>query len=315
MSVRFARSAARPPRLLLVGNIPVDVVLRVPALPEAGADLVAESLTTSAGGGFNVLYAAARAGLPGCYGGAHGSGPYGDLVRVALRTISATLLQPPMAGRDSGLVLALVDAAGERTFVTSPDAVTPCTEEMLARIRPQRSDLVYVSGYSLGLGAASGALAGWVAAGAPERLVFCDLGPRGAAAAPGLLAAVLARVDGLSCNAGEAEQLTGHGDPRAACAALSRRAPQAGVLVRAGAAGCWLGLPGGEPELLAAPLVKVVDTNGAGDTHSGYFLAALAEGMTPQEAVRLANHAAAISVTRHGPATAPARIELDASGF
>ena len=56
--------------------------------------------------------------------------------------------------------------------------------------------------------------------------------------------------------------------------------------------------------------VEAVDTNGAGDTHTGVFLAALAAGAGPAEAVRLANAAAALSVTRHGPATGPTRAEL-----
>jgi sugar/nucleoside kinase (ribokinase family) len=56
--------------------------------------------------------------------------------------------------------------------------------------------------------------------------------------------------------------------------------------------------------------VTVVDTNGAGDTHTGGFLAALADGADDAEAVRRANAAAALSVTKPGPATGPTRAEL-----
>jgi sugar/nucleoside kinase (ribokinase family) len=41
------------------------------------------------------------------------------------------------------------------------------------------------------------------------------------------------------------------------------------------------------------------------------FLASLAEGLPPLEAAARANAAAAFAVTRHGPATAPTRTELD----
>jgi sugar/nucleoside kinase (ribokinase family) len=58
--------------------------------------------------------------------------------------------------------------------------------------------------------------------------------------------------------------------------------------------------------------VTVVDTTGAGDTHSGVFLAGLAAGLPPEEAAGRANAAAALAVTRPGPATAPARAQLDA---
>jgi sugar/nucleoside kinase (ribokinase family) len=56
--------------------------------------------------------------------------------------------------------------------------------------------------------------------------------------------------------------------------------------------------------------VDVVDTNGAGDAHSGAFIAALAAGAADTAAARRANAAAALSVTRRGPAMAPTREEL-----
>ena len=58
--------------------------------------------------------------------------------------------------------------------------------------------------------------------------------------------------------------------------------------------------------------VSVVDTNGAGDAHAGAFLAALAAGFPRAQAARRANAAAAIAVTRAGPATGPTASELDA---
>uniref|UniRef100_UPI0031CEE6D2 PfkB family carbohydrate kinase n=1 Tax=Herbaspirillum seropedicae TaxID=964 RepID=UPI0031CEE6D2 len=47
----------------------------------------------------------------------------------------------------------------------------------------------------------------------------------------------------------------------------------------------------------------VVETAGAGDAFNGAFAAGLAEGMSAEEAARLATAVAAISVTR--PGTAP----------
>ena len=50
--------------------------------------------------------------------------------------------------------------------------------------------------------------------------------------------------------------------------------------------------------------VDVVDTTGAGDCFSGYFLAALDKGGDVPAALNLASAAAALQVTRHGAATA-----------
>jgi sugar/nucleoside kinase (ribokinase family) len=81
------------------------------------------------------------------------------------------------------------------------------------------------------------------------------------------------------------------------------------VLVRTGQDGCLIGRPGGVVHVPGFR-VRVVDTNGAGDTHSGVFIAALAAGAAETAAARTANAAAALSVTRRGPATAPTREEL-----
>jgi sugar/nucleoside kinase (ribokinase family) len=57
--------------------------------------------------------------------------------------------------------------------------------------------------------------------------------------------------------------------------------------------------------------VEAVDTNGAGDTHCGVFAAELLLGNNLETAALRANAAAAISVTRYGPATAPTWAEVN----
>ena len=83
----------RPRRLVFAGEAIVDVLMRVPGLPPRGGDLLATSSQVTVGGGFNVMAAAARQGLPVLYAGGHGTGPWGDLVRAALAASSPS----PMA--------------------------------------------------------------------------------------------------------------------------------------------------------------------------------------------------------------------------
>ena len=92
--------------------------MRVPALPPRGGDTLATSCEVTAGGGFNVMSAAARLGLPAVYAGGHGTGPWGDLVRAALAAEGIGLLRPPDQDRDTGFDVALVEPDAERTFVT-----------------------------------------------------------------------------------------------------------------------------------------------------------------------------------------------------
>jgi sugar/nucleoside kinase (ribokinase family) len=297
-------------RLLHLGSVVVDLVLNVPYLPERGADVLAAAAQVSPGGGFNVLAAAARQGLRAAYAGAHGRGPFADLARAGLAAEGIEVLLPPAPGPDTGVVVALVDGTGERTFLTAPGAEATLTAADLAAVRPAPGDVAYLSGYSFLHPSNRAALLAWLGRldGAGTVVVF-DPGPLAGQIPAAALAAVLRRADWLTCNAREATILSGLADALAATRALA--VGQRGVIVRTGPGGCFLSHGGGEPVLVPGYAVAAVDTNGAGDTHAGVFIAALARGATPPQAARRANAAAALSVTRPGPATAPTASELD----
>ena len=305
-----AAPAGRFSRLLHLGNVVVDIVLAVPALPERGGDMLASRAETTPGGGFNVMAAAARQGLRAAYAGAHGTGPFGTLARAALAAEGIEVIQPARAGQDTGLVLTIVEASGERTFLTSPGAEATLTAGDLHPVRPAAGDAVYVSGYSLVHDSNRAALLGWLPRLGEQNLLFFDPGPLAGSIPAGALAAVLDQADWLTCNAREAAVLTGAADPRAAAAALAGRTGRSQVLVRTGPDGCLIARPGAGVVHVPGFPVRVRDTNGAGDAHSGVFIAALAAGAAGPAAARIANAAAALSVTRRGPATAPTRDEL-----
>ncbi|AEM83868.1 PfkB family carbohydrate kinase [Streptomyces violaceusniger] len=300
-------------RLVLLGNAIVDLVMRVPALPERGGDIVSTDTTLTTGGGFNVLTAARRLGLSAVYAGAHGTGPFGDRVRADLAREGIEMVLSPITEEDTGFCVAFVDGGGERTFATSLGAEARLTEahatSVLATLRP--GDMVQISGYGLAYPVNGPVLASLVAR-LPEHVrVFLDPGPLVDQIPEEVLAPVLERCDWVSCNEREGRLLTGRDDAQEAAAALAARlGPRTGVLLRADAAGCWLVPPGGEALHIPGRRVTAVDSNGAGDAHTGAFLALLGHGLDPSTAVRGANAAAAFAVTRHGPATAPTLGEL-----
>ena len=299
-------------RLLFAGEALVDLLMWVPALPERGGDMLAESSSVQVGGGFNIMAAAARQGLPVVYAGGHGTGPWGDKVRAALAAEGITVLRPPDPDADTGFDVALVEAGGERTFVTSLGAETLRAPGAWDLVRAGAGDAVYVSGYGL-VAPDSGAILGaWADRLPTEALLFIDPGPLIADIPEAILGPVLSRCDWWSCNQREAALLTGTGEPAEAARRLAGRTGRAGVIVRAGPSGCVLALPDAELSLIPAPAVVAVDTTGAGDAHSGVFLAGLAAALPPDAAARRANAAAALVVTRPGPAVSPSRAELDA---
>jgi sugar/nucleoside kinase (ribokinase family) len=317
--VTAADGRGRLTRLVFAGEAIVDLALRVPALPPRGGDVLATSYEVAAGGGFNVMAAAARHGLPVLYAGGHGTGRWGDVVRAALAAEGVGLLRPADPDRDTGFDVALVEPDAERTFVTHLGAESLPGPGAWDAVPAGPGDAVYVSGYGLVAPESGPVLGRWTAALPPGVLLFVDPGPLVAQIPAAVLGPVLARCDWLSCNQREAGLLAGDSsaacpaDPARAARTLLTRAPRADVLVRAGAAGCYVALrASGDPVHVAAQRVTAVDSTGAGDAHSGVFLAALAEGLLPLDAAARANAAAAFAVTRPGPATAPTRPQLDA---
>ena len=70
---------------------------------------------------------------------------------------------------------------------------------------------------------------------------------------------------------------------------------------------------GADVTYIPTPRVAAIDTNGAGDAHSGVLAAALAQAIPLERALLLANCAGALSTTLVGPAACPAREQIEAA--
>lgn len=317
-------SAARPGRagrVLHTGQAVVDVALRIPSMPEPGGDVFASRHELAAGGGVNVMAAAARDGAEVVYLGSHGTGPFGDLVREALAADGVKALTAPDLDQDTGFSIALVDDTAERTFVSTSGAEARTTVAQLRGAGAAPGDVVYVSGYSLVHPMNREALLEWVPALPGEVQVVVDPAPVIDQVDLPAVRTLISRADVWTTNEREARILLGRlggGGPAAAAYTMDELAARLytvtgrSIVLRAGGYGCVLCRPGAPPVTIPAPAVEAVDTNGAGDAHTGVLCSRLAAGVDLGEALTHAGVAAAIAVTRHGPATAPMREETEA---
>jgi ribokinase len=312
--------------LISFGGLLADLVVTVDAVPARGEDALAREFSQTVGGGFAVLAAAARLGMPAALAGVLGDDAVADAARRALAAEGVELLFPEPRAGSSGVCLVLVDAGGERTMVTVQGVEAQVQSEDFDAVAPAPGDFVYLNGYEL-LYPHGNALVNWVRRVRPEHLVF-DPGPLIAEIDPTALDAILGATRWLSLNAAEAEALTGESFPTAAAPLALERidvdGPKTGliggfsahqpggVVVRAGAAGCVVLARGGEAVLVPALEAAAVDTTGAGDTHVGAFVAALARGLGAVEACRWANAAAAVVVASRGQVSPPTLAELRA---
>jgi len=297
-------------RLLHTGQVIVDLVMGLDTLPASGGDVLANSASFQVGGGFNVMAAARRNGLPVVYLGRHGEGRFGELARAAMQAEGIEMTLAASAGKDTGLCVSLTEASTERTFISHLGAEGELSADDLAQIVPRVDDYVYVSGYSLLLEGKAQPLLDWLLALPREIVVVFDPGPLVKAPDSALMRALLPRIDIWTSNGPEALAFTGAADMSQALLMLNQHM-QALLVVRDGPNGCWVGR-GAQTEHVPGFKVKAVDSNGAGDAHAGVFIAGLAKGLKPVEAARRANAAAALAVTRWGPATSPGTAEVDA---
>ncbi|OHV90660.1 PfkB family carbohydrate kinase [Mesorhizobium sp. ORS 3428] len=299
-------------RLVQVGSAVVDYVYRIDALPAPGNEKTASNYARVAGGGFNMMVAANRTGMKVVFGGRLGTGPDGDFLRAAFASQGIETLMPPSPSMDSGNCVALISGDAERTFVSWPGAESVLTPDMMTPVKVSPGDWVFTSGYTLSYPGSRDTLADWIAALPPEIPFVFDPTPVIAEIPRPILDRVLARTTWLSCNTDEAAKIAGAGDAQTvAVRLLSQHCPKAeGVIIRAGAHGCLVRLADGGTRAIPGFAVTAVDTNGAGDTHIGAFVSALSRRLSPWEAARYANAAAALSVTRHGGSSAPTDNEI-----
>ena len=317
----------RAGRVVLMGQILVDLAVRGEALPSPGGDVWAIDEGMHVGGGFNALVAARRMGAEAVSLSPIGDGPYSSLIQAALTREGIADLGPRIAGVDNGFCIAFTDRTGERTFISTKGAETMAPASAWADfVRTMHpGDVLYIDGYLMdhptNREAAEAALRTL-----PEGVrVLLDVSP-----VIGIPSALPSDGVIVSMNHREAQEIAQQSgdssvrdrcrEPREAARAMLSLLGRP-VLVRAGAEGAYIGRPA-QPETNATadevtaiptPRVEAIDTNGAGDAHSGVLAVSLAQGIPLERALRLANCAGALSTTVVGPASCPTREEIEAA--
>ena len=296
-------------RIIVVGSANTDLVVRVPTLPRPGETVTGGTFFTARGGkGANQAVAAARAGAAVTLIASLGDDPFGDEILAALAAEGiAVHAVRRVPDTPSGVALILVDERGENSIAVAPGANALLTPEQVGpsveRLSPTA---VLVAQLETPLDTVLAA-----AQAASRAGVRVILNPAPARDLPDEL---LQLVSVLTPNEAEAAGLAGmpiadHNALDEAATTLLRRGVGA-VAITLGAAGVYVATTT-RREHIPGHRVEVRDTTGAGDVFNGALAVALAEEMPLGEAVRFANAAAAISVTRDGaqPA-APHRWEI-----
>ena len=297
------------PRVLVIGSANMDFTVAVPRLPAEGETVTGGSFYVSHGGkGANQAVAARRLGGDVRFVGCVGQDPQGDRVVEQLAAEGIPTDGVIRTEAATGVALITVDREGRNQIAVASGAnleLLPDLAKMHASLMPWAKVLLL----QLEIPVSS---VQWALATAREHGVLSILNPAPAQPLPDTL---LSLVDCLTPNANEAEVLTGiavTAPDRASQAAqhlLARGVRR--VIVTLGTRGV-LYCDGKSALHFPAFPVDAVDTTGAGDAFNGALAVGLAAAGTWEEALPLANAAAALACTRRGAQTSfPRRAEVE----
>ena len=307
-------------RVVLMGQILVDRVLQGARPIHGGGSEWARDGGTHVGGGFNALVAARRMGAEAISLSPIGAGPHASMIEAALAREGIVDAGPRVDGVDNGFCVAMIGHDAERTFISTKGAETMTPEtawaDFVRTMNP--GDVLYIDGYLMDHPANREAAEAALRV-LPEGVrVLLDVSP-----VIGIPESLPAHHAIISMNSVEARAIAKQSrlDGYLPFDSLSCRLAQTlgrDTLIRLGASGAYFARSASpDSETSAAhiptPTIDAVDTNGAGDAHTGVLAASLALGIPLERGLVLANCAGALASTVPGPASCPTREDIEAA--
>lgn len=282
----------RPVRLLSVGALTLDTILRVDTLPtHQGKFIASGGVQIAAGMATSAACAARRLGAGVFLWASAGDDAVGDQLvgGIEAEGVDCSFVRRVQGAR-SALASILVDAHGERIIVPFYDPKAQADPEALPLADLSSFDAVLVD--VRWPGAAALALTAARRAGRPA-ILDADTAPLD------VLERLLPLASHIVASESAVRIICGQAlDLESACTDLASRT-DAFVAVTGGAAGTWW-FDRGSSRHVEAPKIKAVDTLAAGDVFHGAFAVGLAEAMPIEQALRFASAAAALKCLRFG---------------
>ena len=284
--------------IVVVGSSNTDMIIKVPHLPKPGETILGGEFTKAAGGkGANQAVAAARAGGKVTFIAKVGDDIFGESAVVGFREDKINVdcvLKDPIA--PSGVAQIFVAEDGENCIAVASGAnANLSVEDIRSSAEKIQSANILLTQLETPIATITEAVKI-----AKENNLTVVLNPAPAQPLPDNLLSLLSLI---TPNETEAELLTGIKVVDKASAALAsevlREKGVESVIITLGSKGAFVD-NNGEQYIVSGFEVKAVDTTGAGDVFNGALTVALSEKKSFREAVKFANAAAALSVTKLG---------------
>jgi len=257
--------------ILCIGDVMLDVVIRINTEVNYGSDTPAKISTHGGGAAANVASWLAFSNHEVQLVSRVGDDPAGTAVMAELDKLGVQHGNIVIQGAQTGVVAVLVDKTGERTMFPESGANSGLNLSDLPAL--ENVSAVYLSGYSLLNPASTTGVVAMVNAITSERIpIIFDPASVGTMNHVGLASVknILPRMDIVILNEEEAFYLTGRSDIQLALKELNELVPI--VVIKRGSQGAIAIKRDLDSVEVSAKSANVIDTTGAGDAFAAGFI-------------------------------------------
>lgn len=279
-------------KILNFGSLNLDLVYQMPHFVRAGETLSSTGFSRNVGGkGLNQSVALAKAGAEIYHAGLVGED--GEILRAFLAENGVDTRFVRTVEQPSGHAVIQVEPAGNNCIFLYGGANQCVTEAFIREaLEPFSAGDFLVLQNEINM-------IDKIIDAAWEKGMQVVLNP--SPIADNLRQLPLEKISWFILNEIEGGELSGESEPSAILDRLTALYPHAKIVLTLGGDGSvYCG--DGQRIRQSAYKVQAVDTTAAGDTFTGFFFAAIADGVPAAEALKRASKASSISVTRSGAA-------------
>ena len=295
-------------KVFVAGSLNMDLTIRAPYAPQKGETVNGEGfLVTPGGKGANQAVACAKLGAQAYMVGCVGK-DFGDELLESLKNCGVNVKFIERHNDVSSGIAMIIVSEGDNRIIIDRGANGKVDAKLIDRAleEAKAGDFLVVQ-LEIAIDTVLYAIRR-----AKEKGMITLLNPAPAAALP---TEIFQYCDYFLPNQSEAQFYTGiypdSEESAKRCGAILNEKGVKKVIITMGEQGSVC-IAGGSFSSTPAKKAKAVDTTAAGDTYVGAFVTKLSEGAGEEEAMRFANAAASVTVTRRGAQTAiPTREEAD----
>ncbi len=290
------------PRLVVYGDINVDLLATVDQLPETGQDMTVNDLFVGHGGSAaNCAVIAASLGMPAAFYGAVGNDAWAEPLVSEMAGFGIDTRGVRSVPGKTGTTVSIITDSGERTFLSYRGANALDLREFLPKNVFQELDCLHLSGYSFqDRGSSDTALFLMEQAVESRAIVSLNASYQFARHWDTFPRTLFQGLDILIANQDEARWLSGNQDHEKSAGTIQALGPKI-VVITLGKEGCVALDKKGTPHHIPSyPVGRVVDTTGAGDAFCAGFLTGYLLGLDVVQAAKLANATAVTIIGQIG---------------